>query len=76
MPEPSSLDFGLPPTERLAEQRVGGLVRHASVEPLEHLSEQRLVRRGKAKVKAKVTFTPDGGEANTQSTTVTLKRDR
>jgi hypothetical protein len=35
-------------------------------------SKQRLGEKGRAKVSAEVTYTPDGGEANTQSKTVKL----
>ena len=37
-------------------------------------AKKKLNQTGKAKVKAKVTYTPTGGEPNTESKTVTLKR--
>ncbi len=39
-------------------------------------TKEKLADRGKAKVKARVTFTPDGGEPNTQSKRLKLKRNR
>jgi virginiamycin B lyase len=39
-------------------------------------AKKRLAARGKAKVKAKVTYTPDGGEPNTQSKKIKLVKRR
>jgi hypothetical protein len=39
-------------------------------------AKRRLKRKGKAKVAPAVTFTPDGGEPNTESTQIKLKRKR
>ncbi len=39
-------------------------------------AKRKLRRAGKVTVRATVTFTPDGGDPNTQSTDVTLKRKR
>jgi hypothetical protein len=39
-------------------------------------TKRKLARKGKAKVKISVTFAPDGGTANTASTTVKLVRKR
>jgi len=39
-------------------------------------SKKKLNKRGKANVKAEVTYTPDGGAASTQATSVKLKKRR
>jgi hypothetical protein len=39
-------------------------------------ARKKLLKKGKAKVKAAVTYTPDGGDALTRSKKVKLKRKR